>query len=107
MSLRRTALGQVNRLFRLVNAEVTTRAELQAFRRRYSGLTLRSDRTVRPAQEVEGYLTSNNPRLLSLKERYRRMTSPMGDHSKWTSDFVEADIDLPHFRGDNAYVAQY
>jgi SAM-dependent methyltransferase len=107
MSLKHTALGQVNRLFRLVNAEVTNRAELEAFRRRYSGLAVHSDRTARAAHEVEGYLTSDNPRLRSLKERYRRMTSPMGDHSKWVPDFVEGDIDLREFRGDNQYVPQY
>lgn len=104
-SIKRRALGQVNRLFRLVNAEVANREELEAFRRRYGSATPSDER--RLTHEVEGYLTRDNPRLRALQERYRRMTLPMADHSKWTPDFVEADIDLRYFRGDNAYVAQY
>jgi SAM-dependent methyltransferase len=104
-SIKRRALGQVNRLFRLVNAEVANREELEAFRRRYGSATQAEERPLTP--EVEGQLTPANPRLRALQERYSQMRLPIGDHSKWTPEFVEADIDLQRFRGDNAYVAQY
>lgn len=106
-SIKRVALGHVNRLFRLVNAEVANREELEIFRRRYAGSSPELDRTVTLGPEVSGYLTRDNPRLRTLQERYRRMTLPMGDHSKWTPDFVEGDIDLSRFRGENAYVPQF
>jgi hypothetical protein len=107
MSLKRRAVGQVNRLFRLVNAEVANREELELFRRRYGGFESRRLHEPPVAPEVDAYLTRDNPRLQSLQERYGRMELPMADHSKWTPAFVARDIDLRRFRADNAYVAQY
>jgi hypothetical protein len=107
MSLKRMALGQVNRLFQLVNAELANRADLEVLRRRYGESATRSYRTTPLTPEAEAYLTRDNPRLRTLQERYRRMMLPVVDHSKWTPDFVETDIDLRYFRGENSYVAQH
>lgn len=49
-------------------------------------------------------LRFDNPRLVELQRRYR--SHPAADVSLWTSDFVASQIDLRHFRADNAYVWQ-
>lgn len=106
MSLTHMALAQVNRMLRLVNAEVANRAELEVLRRRYGAATTNSNHTAPLAPDVEAYLSRDNPRLRTLRERYSRVTLPVVDHSRWTPDFVDATVDLRHFRRDNAYVAQ-
>jgi hypothetical protein len=44
---------------------------------------------------------------VSFRAERRTIALELPITPKWTPDFVEADIDLRHFRGDNAYVAQY
>src|SRR5438552_2255989 len=52
----------------------------------------------------EPYLRPDNPRLLELRERYRKCGVPA--HTLWTEEFVNTEIDLQKFRADNAYVYQ-
>lgn len=49
-------------------------------------------------------LRPDNPRLLELRERYR--SHPAAASSQWSDTFVEREINLALFRGDNAYVWQ-
>lgn len=64
-----------------------------------------SDGTV-PATAME-YLSPENPKLKELRSRYASMQHPAGMNPDWTERRVNTDIDLKHFRGDNAYVYQY
>lgn len=52
------------------------------------------------------YLTRDNPRLLELARRYSAIDSPLTRHTFWTEHYRTVDLDLSHFRGDNAYVWQ-
>ncbi|MDE2216933.1 MAG: putative sugar O-methyltransferase [Planctomycetota bacterium] len=45
--------------------------------------------------------------MKTLQERYASLSIPPIDHSEWTSSYVNSNIDLRFFRGDNAYVYQY
>jgi putative sugar O-methyltransferase len=107
MSLKRKTLNHVNRLIGLLNAEVTSKTELQILRSRYGGRIGHTfaDKPV-PVAALE-YLRPENPRLAELRQKYRQVTLPVIDHSKWTPDMVSHDVDLRYFRGDNAYVFQY
>ncbi|MFF5213163.1 hypothetical protein [Streptosporangium sp. NPDC000396] len=55
---------------------------------------------------AEHYLRRDNPELLDLEDRYRRMVSPLTDHAVWTGRHRQDGIHLPYFRGDNAYIWQ-
>ncbi|MFI7691303.1 putative sugar O-methyltransferase [Nonomuraea sp. NPDC049655] len=59
-----------------------------------------------PPPEMEAQLHPAHPRLCELRERYRRLDSPLTDHTVWTDEHRRDGIDLRHFRGDNAYVWQ-
>ena len=50
------------------------------------------------------YLTSQNPRLIELKKRYKGHPATL--HSLWTDTYLQAELDLSTFRSDNAYVWQ-
>lgn len=50
------------------------------------------------------YLRLDNPRLIELKASYRG--HPAAAASQWAEDFVAQQIDLTHFRGDNAFLWQ-
>jgi hypothetical protein len=104
MSVKQAALAHVNRLFGLINAEVANKAELEVLRSRY-GIRQACSPTALPI--AAGYLRRDNPRLLELRARYQAVNLPMLAHSKWNSELVATDIELPYFRGDNAYVFQY
>lgn len=53
------------------------------------------------------YLSSNNPRLIEIRERYARFDCPASVRSQWNKTRVDRSIDLCHFRGDNPYVWHY
>lgn len=57
--------------------------------------------------EVADQLRPDHPRLLELRERYSRCDLPMALRTMWASDYLKEELDLPHFRGDNAYVWQF
>jgi hypothetical protein len=49
---------------------------------------------------AEAYLRADNPKLLALRERYRRHTQ--FSHSQWSPEIFKCELDL-RFRSDNAY----
>jgi hypothetical protein len=107
MSVKQAALAHVNRLFGLVNAEVANKAELEVLRSRYGGLLNHGySPSVLPPGAAD-YLRPDNVRLLDLRARYRNVNLPMIEHSKWNAELVASDIELPYFRGDNAYIFQH
>jgi SAM-dependent methyltransferase len=50
------------------------------------------------------YLQWSNPDLRVLESRYAN--HPAASHTQWNREFLEAQIDLKNFRGDNHYVYQ-
>jgi len=52
------------------------------------------------------YLVPTNPRLQELKSRYREHAPKALASSCWTQEHVDS-VQLPWFRGDNAYVWQF
>ncbi len=107
MSMKKTALAHVNRLFGLVNAEVANKTDLEVMRSRFGGLLEHSYSSAPLPREALDTLRADHPRLLDLKSRYQNVDLPVIDHSRWTNDFIASDIELNYFRGDNAYVFQY
>ena len=59
-----------------------------------------------PQGAVE-HLRHDNPRLVELRERYRRFEAPVTRASWWNPEFVAREVDLHGFRGDVAYVWQH
>jgi len=55
-------------------------------------------------RETKDALRSDHPRIAELRQRYEG--HPAAAHTQWTSSFVQNEIDLAGFRGDNAYVSQ-
>ena len=51
-------------------------------------------------------LRSDHPRLRELRERYARVNLPMRA-TMWGGDYLERELELTRFRGDNAYVWQF
>jgi len=58
-----------------------------------------------PAGAAE-QLTPDNPRLVELRRRYSQVTGPLAEHTFWTDEYRRGDLELPYFRGDNAYMWQ-
>jgi putative sugar O-methyltransferase len=54
----------------------------------------------------ETLLDEGNPVLRDLRIRYKNLQSPMADHTWWTQEYINSDLKLQNFRGDNAYVWQ-
>jgi hypothetical protein len=52
-------------------------------------------------------LCSDSPRFLELQRRYRLFDSPVCQHTLWQGELDDDVLELPYFRGDNAYVWQY
>lgn len=52
------------------------------------------------------HLRPDHPRLKELQQRYESARLPMLGHTWWNRDYVESNLDLSCFRGDNAYVWQ-
>ena len=73
--------------------------------RRYS-LTSYNDAVPLPAGAAD-YLRGDNPYLVELKTAYDRLDVAAAAPSLWIDAFVDDQVSLPHFRGDNAYVWQY
>lgn len=51
-------------------------------------------------------LRPDHPRLLELRARYARIGGAVTDHVSWTERYLRDELDLRHFRGDNAFVWQ-
>lgn len=56
---------------------------------------------------AERELRPDHPRLLELRERYARCQLPMPMHTMWQANFLERELQLGAFRGDNPYVWQF
>jgi len=56
---------------------------------------------------AEEHLRRDHPRLVELRERYRRFESPLTAPTRWQKSYLEDELDLVQFRGDNAYVWQF
>jgi hypothetical protein len=52
-------------------------------------------------------LAADHPRLRELRERYAASALPMARRTMWDSGYLERELDLTHFRGDNVYVWQF
>jgi len=52
-------------------------------------------------------LRVDSPRFLELRRRYRNFDSPVCRHTLWQGELEDGALELPYFRGDNAYVWQY
>ena len=52
-------------------------------------------------------LVRGNPRLVELRRRYAALDSPLVRHTLWNKTYRSVELDLPYFRGDNAYVWQH
>jgi FkbM family methyltransferase len=50
------------------------------------------------------YLSTDNPRLVELRDAYSRIEVPAAEHHMWSADRVSEHVDLRYFRGDNLYV---
>jgi len=98
---RRVAVEMVNSVLRFVDAEVVKRSDLN----RLVGIHRHSPTFGESPlpQGAEAYLRSDNPRLLELRNGYRAQ-QPSFQASLWKQDFVNREIDLRYFRGDNAYL---
>lgn len=53
---------------------------------------------------AEAHLRPDHARIAELEERYR--DHPAAAASRWSSDYIRDQIDLRHFRGDNAFLWQ-
>src|SRR4051812_26177570 len=51
-------------------------------------------------------LVLDNPRLVELRRRYAQVNGPLAEHTFWTDEYRRVDLELPYFRGDNAYMWQ-
>ena len=52
-------------------------------------------------------LRLDHPRLVELRQRYGRSALPMARLSQWGSGYLEKELTLQRFRGDNAYLWQF
>ncbi|MCC5887096.1 MAG: putative sugar O-methyltransferase [Gammaproteobacteria bacterium] len=87
------------------------------FARGYGVKRLSKDerRFMMTSYDGNGYLPENavqelrldHPRLRQLREDYRALDLPVCRHTVWDDDRLKADLTLPWFRGDNAYVWQF
>lgn len=64
-----------------------------------------SDPVVLPPGAAE-YLVATNPRLEELSTRYAAIRSAATQHTRWSDEYVSADVPLTRFRDDCAYVWQ-
>ena len=107
MSLPRRALGLANRVLRPLGTELAPSAELEQLRMRppLSDAPIPTPPPL-PAEAAD-HLVPGNPRLTELMERYAAMPEAVTSGSLWTPDYIAEEIDLPSYRGDNAYVWQF
>jgi hypothetical protein len=63
-------------------------------------------RTPLPPGAAEA-LRDDHPRLLELRSRYAASGLPMSQRSQWSAGYLNRELKLTRFRGDNAYVWQF
>jgi hypothetical protein len=114
VNLLNTALGALDaRIVRRSLAD-QQQADLEELRAQAARLRKKLDGSAAPPLqpptlplEAEQYLHTDNPRLVELRRRYRTIRGSALAPSLWTNSYVEQEIDLRRFRGDNAYVWQF
>jgi hypothetical protein len=99
-------VGFANRVLGLFDAEIVRKADCD---RLQTGEIFYQPSYVPSAlpEEASRYLTPENPRLRELRDRYAAYASPVTDRSVWSQRYVNRELDLRFFRGDNAYIWQY
>jgi hypothetical protein len=86
--------------------QVIRSSEVAELRRR-AGLQARPESGAAIIPEgAEEYLRPENSRLRELKAGLKALNHPASQHSQWTDQYVSGELDLLHFRGDNAFVWQ-
>lgn len=71
---------------------------------RYTGPS-QDTRPLPPGAEEE--LRLDHPRLLELRARYATCELPMAQRTMWRPAYLEDELQLTRFRGDNAYLWQF
>lgn len=56
---------------------------------------------------AEATLRRDNPELLELEAAYDALDVPAAVHTQWRSSFLDRNLSMAWFRGDNAYVWQF
>ncbi|MFP5306035.1 MAG: hypothetical protein ACLGI7_09460, partial [Gammaproteobacteria bacterium] len=72
---------------------------------RYGGASYDASQPLPPGAAEA--LRPDHPRLLALREAYARVELPMARPTMWGSDYLQQELELTHFRGDNPYVWQF
>lgn len=106
MRLKRKIRNTANNLLKFVNVEVVKKSELDALRRRCGLVSPNGSRTLPIPKQLEHQLHINHPRLLELRDCYKKATLPVLNHSQWNRELVATEIDLQYFRDDSAFVFQ-
>jgi len=107
--LRGTLGRTLNRLIAPFGIEIADRAELAELRRirgtpdTFYGPSFKATKV---PDEALIYLQPTNPRLEELRKMYEGIEHPAAARSLWMDAYVERDLSLAFFRGDNAYVYQ-
>ncbi|MBU6392782.1 MAG: putative sugar O-methyltransferase, partial [Planctomycetes bacterium] len=106
--MKRQVSTMINSMLGIAHVKIVRTSELDELRRDDPALFAKPSFNKFPiAKSAELYLQRTNPKLKTLQERYASLSIPPIDHSEWTSSYVNSNIDLRFFRGDNAYVYQY
>lgn len=56
---------------------------------------------------AEAYLRADNPRLTELQAAYDGLDIPAAAHTQWDTGWLDKNLSMAWFRGDNAYVWQF
>lgn len=99
--LRRRLTGGVRSLLRRIGLDIVRLPADSRYLR-----PSRDDSRPLPGGATEA-LRNDHPRLLALRERYARVDLPMAARTMWQQDYLDEEVDLTRFRGDNAYVWQF
>jgi SAM-dependent methyltransferase len=102
MAFRRNMLRVVNTLLNPLGVELCGRGELARLRALIS--PPQAQHSLPPS--AAEYLRPDNPRLRELEQRYRKLPAEVIDHTLWSGEYAEREVDLQRFRGDNAFVYQ-
>lgn len=97
----------LNALLRRLDIAVIRRSNLDALEQAYERLHGTLHPSFQPGPLPPGakaYLRADNPRLQDLRRRYQG--HPAAAHTQWRQDYVDGNVDLHRFRGDNAFVWQ-
>src|SRR5262249_20707506 len=72
---------------------------------RYSKASHDTARALPPG--AQAILRRTHPRLQELRAAYAAVDLPMAQRTRWDGDYLDRELDLTSFRGDNAFVWQF